>query len=89
MPKPCVSICLFIRITPKRILFFSGDGSIDEEEFKSLCVSYGLNAQDSVEAYNKFTSVCTNSLINKYIHTHMHICTYTHAHVHIHTHMHT
>jgi hypothetical protein len=35
----------------------SGDGTIDEAEFKSLCLSYGLSAESSVEAYNKFTSV--------------------------------
>jgi hypothetical protein len=35
----------------------SGDGTIDEAEFKSLCVSYGLSPESSVEAYNKFTSV--------------------------------
>jgi len=34
----------------------SGDGSIDESEFKSLCASYGLSSEDSAEAYNKFTS---------------------------------
>lgn len=34
----------------------SGDGTIDEAEFKSLCVSYGLSPESSVEAYNKFTS---------------------------------
>ncbi|KAF0314795.1 hypothetical protein GQ607_017973 [Colletotrichum asianum] len=34
----------------------SGDGTIDEMEFKNLCVSYGLNADASVAAFNKFTS---------------------------------
>nr|AGM32632.1 EF-hand domain containing protein [Coptotermes formosanus] len=34
----------------------SGDGTIDESEFKSLCVSYGLSPEESAEAYNKFTS---------------------------------
>jgi hypothetical protein len=35
----------------------SGDGTIDEAEFQSLCVSYGLSPESSIEAYNKFTSV--------------------------------
>jgi hypothetical protein len=77
-----VSVCLLASITPKRISFFvifTGDGTIDEEEFKSLCVSYGLNPQDSLEAYNKFTSVCTNNLINKY--THIHICMHVHTYI--------
>ncbi|PSN58413.1 hypothetical protein C0J52_02790 [Blattella germanica] len=34
----------------------SGDGTIDEDEFKALCISYGLKADDSVEAFSKFTS---------------------------------
>jgi hypothetical protein len=63
-------------------LSFSGDGSIDEEEFKSLCVSYGLNAQDSAEAYNKFTSVCTDSLINIVTVTNRHIYITTHVNIH-------
>jgi hypothetical protein len=47
----------------KNCVVFSGDGTIDEEEFKSLCVSYGLSPEGSAEAYSKFTSV--SSLTNK------------------------
>jgi hypothetical protein len=48
---------------------FSGDGTIDESEFKSLCVSYGLSSEESAEAYNKFTSVSSfNSLHSVVVH---------------------
>jgi hypothetical protein len=51
-------------------LTFSGDGTIDESEFKSLCVSYGLSSEESAEAYNKFTSVSNliHCILKYYIH---------------------
>lgn len=37
--------------------FFAGDGSIDEEEFCTVCSHYGISRQESSIAYKKFSKV--------------------------------
>lgn len=36
---------------------FSGDGAIDEDEFTSVCVNYGIPEDECRTAFRKFSSV--------------------------------
>jgi hypothetical protein len=47
-------------------LHFAGDGCIDEEEFTSVCSSYGLSAAECAEAFSRFSQVCNIILKNKF-----------------------
>lgn len=46
--------------------YITGDGSIDENEFCTVCDHYGISRQESSAAYKKFSKVSTYREINRY-----------------------